>query len=184
MNREYFGKVEKLQKIDMATSPIKNTYKQERDWTCSIASLRTILSSALKEVPDENYFIERYKLEPGPIYSRDICNWDILEHVEFGSSKYSPIDGNMPANMLHGLLMRGYSVMLNTMFSYDHWIVVLGIYPNGEDSIDKVQVVYYDPYYNKTCITSMEELVDVWYSGMNAVNNIIFDYVAVKKKGV
>lgn len=63
----------------------KRLFPQERDWTCSIACLRSITSSP-KNIGTECFIVENYNLKPGPHYSKDIKELNILKDfsVEFG----------------------------------------------------------------------------------------------------
>ena len=47
-------------------------YPQERDQTCSIACIRTILSGLIDDIPSENDIINKNNMQPGPYYSKDI----------------------------------------------------------------------------------------------------------------
>ena len=55
---------------NVAVCSISKVFKQERDWTCSIACIRTLISS--KYNISENVFIQKYNLSTGPYYSKDI----------------------------------------------------------------------------------------------------------------
>ena len=41
-------------------------YKQERDWTCSIACIRTMMSKFNENVQTEDYFINTFNIKPVP----------------------------------------------------------------------------------------------------------------------
>lgn len=60
----------------------KNFFRQERDWTCSIACIRTLLSSFLDVVPSEDFFVIKYGLSPSVYYSKDIKKLDILSEYD------------------------------------------------------------------------------------------------------
>ena len=70
---EYF-KVEKKEKYKSYSNMPCLLIKQERDWTCSVAAVRTILSAFMAKPLSETFFIEHYNLIPGPHYTEEILN--------------------------------------------------------------------------------------------------------------
>lgn len=180
MIREYFGELPKLTFNHNINSNIRTFFRQERDWTCSIACLRSLLSSLDIFVPTEEDFIESEKLVPGPHYAKDITKWSYLLGYDVKSSIDHSILDKDPVHELCELMIEGYSVMIDTMLNYDHWVVVVGIYPN--ENIVKSQISIYDPYYNKVRLFSLEEFVSMWSSGEHSVNGVVYDYIAIKKK--
>lgn len=180
MNREYFGPVECLDAVEPVMTKFRNFYNQERDWTCSIACIRTLLSSIREAVPSEEDIRQNEPLIPGPQYSKEICNWKIMQGVNAIYGCDTTTDDKHPAGTLYQMLKDGYAVMIETMVNFDHWIVVTGIYPNGQKDISKVQVTYYDPYPNEVRMIYLEELMAMWCSGLHTVNRVYFDFVAVK----
>ena len=180
MNREHFGELPLLSSNENVTSNLRRFYRQERDWTCSLACVRSLISSYEKDITEEN-IIKEQGLIPGPHYAKAIKNWKVLSKYNVKSSVDSPIDAHNPAEELYLLLKQGFNVMIETMINYDHWVVVTGIYPSEDKDIGKSQVTYYDPYFNKVRMIFLEELISMWVSGEHSANGIINDYIAIKE---
>lgn len=66
--KEYFTYEEPSAFVSVSNTPPR-LFRQERDWTCSVACIRTLLSGRTAEVPSENEFIEKFGLVPGPHYT-------------------------------------------------------------------------------------------------------------------
>lgn len=155
----------------------KRLFPQERDWTCSIACLRSITSS-LKNIGTECFIVENYNLKPGPHYSKDIKELNILKDfsVEFGCD----LRKDYELDKLYSLLKDNYFVMVESIINYDHWLVLLSYFPNNSSNISDHQVLLYDPYFNEIKIYRAEEFGSMWISGEHYKNNIIKDFIAVK----
>lgn len=78
---ELFSKL-KLNTQTYTSNVPRVLYKQERDWTCSIACIRTLLSSVSDNVLSEDEFISIFKLTPSPYYSKDIKSLCILSDID------------------------------------------------------------------------------------------------------
>lgn len=154
-------------------------YAQERDWTCSIACIRTILSKFKAEKP-EDYYILEYKLTPGPHYSQDIKKLGILKDREavYGCD-YSEEDKDV--NTLIRLANQGYGIMIETLLNYTHWLVVIGYCIIGSDTeLEKHKIIVYDPYYNDIRLCLADELLGMWIDINYDKNNVVKDFIAIK----
>lgn len=147
-------------------------YKQERDWTCAIACIRTLISAINEDVPTEEYFIEKYNLKPGPLYSNDVMNLKILEkyNVKYGCLK--DIDFNEIVNLLN----EGYYIMLESMVNYSHWMVLLGYFAVSED-IEQYKLLFFDPYYEEVRLIRADEFIGMWQDGDGKIKH---DFIAIK----
>lgn len=76
------------------------------------------------------------------------------------------------------MLESGWSIMMETMYNYGHWLVLLGYYPNGKNLSD-CNILLWDPYLNKVRLENAEEVISMWIDGDHRVVN---DYIAVKRK--
>lgn len=178
MNREYFGNTEMIRGCKNIMCTPLFLYMQERDWTCSIACIRSLLSSYnIKDSEDD--YINKYKLNPGPYYSKDIKDLHMLDkyYVTYGCD--IPESVKTP-QFMYDLLSDNY-VMVETMYNYDHWLVVLGYLSNNENFIDKHKIILYDPYLNTVRIENAEEFFGMWVSGQYTENNIIKDFIAIRQ---
>lgn len=171
------------------TPPLKTTdslsnvplklYPQERDWTCSIACIRSLLSAVSAEVPDEDTLVEKYSLIPGPHFSRDIKRLNILEgyDVIYGCD-HKEID----FDALMELYRKGYYVMTEGMINYSHWLVFLGYFTIGEyTDPERNRVLFFDPYYNEIRILRADEFINMWIDGNHEKSGIERDFIAIKK---
>lgn len=180
MERKHdFFEMDKLSHEDVVVSAPKKFFPQETDWTCSIACIRTLLSGFLREVPGEIFFIESYHLIPGPHYSKDIKRLNILEKydVKFGCDS---VDNSF--DKILDYMEEGYGVMVECMYNYAHWFVLLGYYPLEEGDIEKSKLLVYDPYYDEMRLLRVEEFINMWVDGNYENTRIEKDFIAIKSK--
>lgn len=189
MVRDYFGEVgEKLSEGMVLDINKIIPYKQEHDWTCSVACLRTIA----RTIKSEQEIVEELGMERGAYYSDFFyekfkkgdwaskydmvfgCN-DTLCTVE-GTSEWSKAKAKF--TYLCILLRIGYSVMVESTYNVSHWMVLLGYLPKGTDFSD-CEVLLWDPYLGKYRVENLEEFITMWYNGGN-VNGVKGDYIAVR----
>lgn len=174
---EYFENYEfhKLLKENAWNVP-KHFYRQQRDWTCSIAMLRTITSSIV-DLESEDEIVRKHELVPGPHYSQEIKEKGILENrnleVYYGCDH---IDFDM--SDIIELLKQGFYVGINSMINYDHWVVILGYSKLGDYDDDMIS--YFCPYFSEVRMAHFSEFVEMWMSGNYAENKIVHDFIAVK----
>ena len=168
---EYFTKLELQERTSISQVP-PNLYKQDRDWTCAIACIRTLMSGIIENVPSEDYFIEKYKLKPGPLYSKNIKELKILNeyNVIYGCDNKSNFDD------ITNLLKQNYFIMLESMVNYSHWMVLLGYYVVGKN-IEEYKLLFYDPYYNDLRLIRTDEFISMWRDGGSDILN---DFIAIK----
>lgn len=177
---EFFGATPKKGYTETAVMTPTKLYQQERDWTCSIACLRSITSS-IKNLGTEDHIIKTYGLCPGPYYSKDIKQLGILKDyiVEFGCDT----EKNYDLDKLYRLLKNDYYVMVECMLNYDHWLVLMSYFPNNSKDIAEHRLLLYDPYFNEIKLMRAEEFCAMWISGEHMKNNVTLDYIAVKHTG-
>ena len=179
MRKHFFQKNQELKHdFSITNSPLK-FYPQETDWTCSLACIRTIFSSLITDVPSENYLISNFNLKPGPHYSKEIKNTHILDDFDviygFDHSDYN-FD-----NILE-LLKKNYFVMLESMYNYAHWFVLIGYFPNINNEIEKSKLLIYDPYYDDIRLLNTDEFITMWIDGNHEKTNVEHDFIAIKNK--
>ena len=61
---EHFGKALPIGFVDVVSVIPPRLYKQERDWTCSVACLRSI-ASKYKDLGSEDEIVSKYKMDHG-----------------------------------------------------------------------------------------------------------------------
>ncbi len=153
-------------------------YKQERDWTCAIACIRTMLSAYGEELEEEQY-VDAYKLVPGPQFSKDIKRIGIL-------NKYDAIYGcdeqEKSINKILDLSDKGYYLMLESMYNFSHWMVFIGYFSmRGPENIEEHKILFYDPYMDNMRLVSAEEFEGMWLDGNHKENGVYQDFIALKK---
>ena len=155
---EYFKPPREIQIMNNASMIPGMLYKQNRDWTCALACIRSITHD-ICYIGDEDKLIEEYKLEPGPLYSKDIVKLGILDDYHI----VTPADYQYgyDAELLYNLLMLNYYVMVETMICYDHWLVLCGYIANDNTSVEKQYLLLYDPYYDNLRQMSVDEFESV-----------------------
>lgn len=175
---EYFSDYEfhKLLKENVWNVP-KTFYRQERDWTCSIAMLRSITSSFVN-LGSEAEIIKKYSFVPGPHYSEEIREKGIL--LDNGiAACYGCDNKDLDISDIISLLGKGFYVGMDSMINYDHWVVLLGYSKLGD--YDDDIITYYCPYFNEIRTVHFSEFTEMWMSGNYAKNNIVHDFIAVEK---
>ena len=175
---EYF-QVESLEHKSIVSNPPKKLYPQEKDWTCAVACLRTMMSGFLEEVPAEEYLVEQYKLKPGPHYSKDIKSYHMLNEydVVYGcDNEQSDFDAVLD------YASDGYFVMLESMLNYAHWMVFLGYYPSSSDSLEETKLLMYDPYYDEVRLLNADEFISMWRDGNYENTRVDKDFIAIRQR--
>lgn len=155
-------------------------FKQERDWTCSIACIRTLLSGIIKDVESEEFFIDNYKLIPGPHFSKDIKRLHILDkfNVVYGCD-----EENFDFVNLLNLLNENYFIMVESMINYSHWLVFLGYFSiKDKENIEQHKILLYDPYYDSVRLENADEFIGMWIDGEYLNTNVKKDFIAIKKE--
>jgi len=158
---EYFGNTVFPTLNSYANTP-PMLIKQERDWTCSVACIRTILS-AFKEYPSEDSFISKFELIPGPHYTEEI-----LAKKMFGENKkiiscYDYPESDLSISLLNQLLNEKYFIMAECMYNYAHWVVLLGYFVVRDRSDpEESYILFYDPYYDEPRLVRADEFQTMW----------------------
>lgn len=165
-----------LIKVVSAVPP--RLYRQERDWTCSVACLRSITSKWVN-IGSEDEVVTKYHMEHGPHYAHDLIECGALNGFDYVTSSINP-NPDEELNRLHSLLDEGATIMVETCRSFDHWLVLLAYFPNECEYAEDQHVLFWDPYYGETLLMRASEFCDEWISGEWATNNIICDFIAIK----
>ncbi len=176
---EYFGKYTTNKHDSVGRIP-KQLYRQETDWTCAIACLRTMISGIDKEVFPENHYVEKFSLKPGPYYSKNIKAYNMLD-------EYDVIYGcDMPDvnfDDIISMMENGYYIMLESMVNYSHWMVLLGyLTVKTSDELEGYMLMFYEPYYNEVRMINADEFRGVWRDGPYETTKVEKDFIAIKAK--
>ena len=177
---EYYKEVSTVIPKKSVNYSCETYFKQERDWTCSIACIRTMASKIMKEVPSEDFFIEAYELIPGPYYSKDIKEIGILDELDviYGCDMG---EEDKDINTIIDAIEDGYAIMIETMLNYAHWVVVLGYFiVGGSEDVEKHQILVYDPYYDNVRLLIADELLNMWIDGSYSETGVLKDFIAIK----
>lgn len=154
----------------------RELHYQERDWTCSIAVLRSITSSVLN-IGTEDEIVDMYGFTPGPHYSQEFKDKGVLDEKAVISC-YGCDNPDMDFSDIVELLKNGFYVGINSMINFDHWVVLMGYSKLG--NYDEDMVVYYCPYFNEVRSARFSEFVEMWRSGEYAKNGVVKDFIAIK----
>lgn len=152
-------------------------YRQEQDWTCSIACIRTLLSGFLPHVDSEEFFLEMYRMKPGPYYSKDIKRLGVLTWYD---TVYGCDVKGKNFDLVLRLMQQGYGVMLESMYNYAHWMVLMGFFP-AED-FERAKLLMYDPYYDEVRLLNADEFLGMWMDGDHEKNGVEKDFIAVRSR--
>lgn len=140
-------------------------YPQERDWTCGLACLRTMLFNKGIVTPSEEEYIENYDLKPGPIYVKDFLEKNIIPNdIEFWTTHGYLTYGKEPnLYTINFLLQLGMYVMVESCINYAHWIVIFGYCTNGHpDKTFYHTLLIYDPFYDEFRVLHADEFESMW----------------------
>ena len=176
--KEYFEGNAIGHKNVVARQP-KQLFPQETDWTCSVACLRTMLSGLVREVPGEEELVEKYGLTPGPWYSQDIKKLGMLEDYD---AIYGCDCRDTDFDRILNYMEDGYYVMVESMYNYAHWMVLLGYYPLEQANVEKSRLLVYDPWFDQVRLLIADEFLSMWVDGECTKNNIRHDFIAIRKK--
>ena len=160
--REFFTYEKPQGYISVSNTPPR-LYRQERDWTCSIACIRTLLSGRVTEVASENEFIEKFELVPGPHYVDEMIEKQMLAPARVVKTNRNFAKEKIGLPLLARLLVEKYYVMAECMYNYAHWVVVLGYFAvrNAEDT-EEHRILIYDPYYDQVRLVIADEFLTMW----------------------
>ena len=155
-------------------------FRQERDWTCAFACLRTIMSGFDDNWLSEREIIKKYSLTPKPYFSADIKNLRIIDHMNV---IYGCDASAVSFNDIVTLMKSGYYVMLESLTNYSHWMVLIGCYVLGDGSdAEEIKLSFFDPYYNDIKNMLLDEFINIWIDAENEINGIERDFLAINKK--
>lgn len=174
--RELFDKLELNHKEVISHTP-SNMFPQERDWTCAFACIRTILSNKQEVLLTEDELINEYKLQTGPYYSKDI---KALEMLNYRDTIYGCDIEKKNFDQILDYLEQGYGVMLESLYNYAHWMVLMGYYPISKGELEKSKILVFDPYYNEVRLLNTEEFINMWLDADHLENGIVNDFIAIK----
>lgn len=163
----------------IVANPPKTLYPQERDWTCGLASLRTMMSGFSEEVPTEDYLVTTYNLAPGPHYSKNIKSYHMLDEYDV---IYGCDTEDHTFDTVLDYVSQGYYVMLESMQNYAHWLVLLGYYPLVDGDIEHSKILMYDPYYDQVRLFNTDEFISMWRDGNYENTRVDKDFIAIKSK--
>lgn len=160
--REFFTYEKPQGYISVSNTPPR-LYRQERDWTCSVACIRTLLSGRVAEVASENEFIEKFGLVPGPHYVDELIEKQMLAPARVVKTNRSFAGEKIGLPLLACLLEEKYYVMAECMYNYAHWVVVLGYFAvrDAEDT-EEHRILIYDPYYDQVRLVIADEFLTMW----------------------
>lgn len=159
-------------------STVHKVHKQERDWTCGIASLVTLLSGKTAVDYTEERILHNCDIRMGPLCSRILI--EILQKmeipVEYRYGAEHSVD-DKPISFIVKL-MKDYDIALETCLNGGHWIVLLSYTALGHP--EKDIITFYDPYYDTVRTMSAEEIISMWIPTMDGL--LCHDYIAIRKK--
>lgn len=174
---EYFEHQELEHQLVESRTPSR-LFPQETDWTCSIACIRTILSGLQEYVPSEQEFVKKYHLSPGPYYSRDIQALGLLNEYD---AVYGCDAKGITFDTILDYMSQGYYIMLESMYNYAHWFVLLGYFPLSGGNVEHSRLLMFDPYYNEVRLLITDEFISMWIDGNYEHSRVIRDFIAIRK---
>lgn len=169
---------ENMKNLDSVSNTPPKLFPQERDWTCAIACIRTILSACGGSLTEDE-IINNYHMMPGPYFSKDIKKLDILKDYD---TVYGCDANGTKLDTIIDYMKSGYYVMVESMINFAHWHVVLGYYTIADfTDMEKFKFLMYDPYYNELKLVNVDEFDGMWLDGNHAKNGVEKDFIAIKK---
>lgn len=168
--------IDKLSHSSLVNSTPRHMFPQERDWTCAIACIRTLISGLATTVPSEDKIIQDFNIQPGALYSKDIKDLKILWAYDaiYGCDK-----PNITFDDIIEYMDSGRFVMIECLYNYAHWLVLLGYYPSDDCNIEHSRLLVYDPYYDCVRLEHTDEVMTMWIDGNFTVTNVQKDFIAI-----
>ncbi|MBE6036040.1 MAG: hypothetical protein E7223_00235 [Clostridiales bacterium] len=151
-------------------------YRQERDWTCALACIRTMLSGVGGSVPAEADIVSSCSLQPGPHFSKELKETGLLKDYDV---LYGCDYKNITFDDVLDRMKEGYYVMLESMVNYAHWMVLLGFYALGD--AEENRLLFFEPYYNEVRLMRADEFVGMWIDGNYEHSRVKQDFIAIRK---
>jgi hypothetical protein len=162
---EYFAERKNLREYTSVARVPSSLFRQERDWTCSVACVRTLLSGVGERVPSENAFIKKYHLVAGDHFVEEIIEKQMFpQYLKIKTYADFPQE-ELNLELLCKLLNENYFIMAETIINGDHWVVVLGYYAvRDKKNPEEHQILIYDPYYDAVRLVIADEFETMWCS--------------------
>ncbi len=176
---EYFEKSSTKKHNSVGMVP-KKLYRQEKDWTCALACIRTMLSGTGTQVLPESYYVEKYSLKPGPQYSKNIKSYNMLNEFDviYGCDKT-----DITFDDIITLMEEGYFIMLESMVNYSHWMVLLNyLTVETPSEFEGYTLLFYEPYYNEVRMMNADEFCGVWRDGPYEKTKVERDFIALRSR--
>lgn len=170
---EYFGEIKDVKGPSIVNAPV-NCYKQGRDWTCSVACIRTAIS-AFKNISEEE-IIKEEQLKMGGQSIENIKNWKCLDGLKIETKATREINDSQG---LYDLLLDNYIVICASTYNLWHYIVCYGyLTTNERNNPENQYVLFYDPYLDEHKLINADIFDTMWYDiGTSKYR----DYIAIKQ---
>lgn len=171
---EYFGETPDVKGPSIVNTPV-NFYRQERDWTCSIACVRTVISAFNNNISEEQ-IIKDNNLKMGGQHIEDMKKWSCFKDLKLESQETRPIKD---IQGLYDLLLDNYIIICAHAYNLYHYIVCYGYLTTNERQNPENQcILFYDPYLDEHKLINADIFDTMWYDiGTNKYR----DYIAVKQ---
>ena len=169
-----FGEVETLKGCSVVNTPVE-FYKQERDWTCSIAVVRSAISCYNNKITEDEILAQE-NLKMGGQKIDNMKNWKILKEAGEGilTQQEKKVEG---IKGLYDLLLDNYVVICETTYNWWHFVLAYGyLTTHNKDKIDEQMVLFYDPYYDEHLLMRAELFEQMWF---NQDNKKFYEYLAI-----
>ena len=155
-----FGEVEVFKEACSIVNTPVDFYRQERDWTCSIACIRTAISYKNNRITEDE-ILKQENLKMGGQKIRDMKNWQCLKGLDILTYQEKKLEG---IKDLYELLLDNYIVICETSYNWWHYVVAYG-YLTTKDKIkiDEQLVQFYDPYYDEHKLMRAELFEQMWF---------------------
>ena len=156
-------------------SGIVNYYPQERDWTCGLACLRTLLNATYrKKTPlSEEELVARDKERgavPGPRTASDLKN--LLKAFQLDEYLFTPEDFEIKD--IYDCFT-AHLIAVESRLHGGHWLVIMSISKGkGSDYIE-----LYDPYYDKILSFTLSQFYALWMDDKLLSNSR--EFIAVRR---
>ncbi len=162
--REYFDYDPPHTFQTVANTPPR-LFAQERDWTCAVACIRTLVSGLTPHVMSEDDYIKEYNLIKGPHYVPELLAKGMLTPAREIKTDTDYAKEDLNLKLLCRLLQEKYFIMAESLLNYDHWVVILGYYATRDkEDTEEHSVLIFDPYYDKVRLMIAEEFETMWCS--------------------
>lgn len=162
----------------LMSSGIREFFAQQRDWTCGLAALRTLLTKNKFSFfrLSEEILVEHAKqlgMKPGPRSAEDLKR---IAGTFYKREEDNPILTKCDFEDYDIVsLFKDYNLAIECSIMGGHWLVIMDIITND----DTTKVRLYDSYYNSVIELDLKQFNEMWEDKI--LTNTYREFIAIRR---